>query len=558
MDDQKLENLLNLSLDATEEERDRSAILNIGYDADEKEWELILKYSGELGEIRALSRSVTELLNGYAVVTVRESEIERLSELSHVEYVEKPKRLYFQVENGKRVSCITEVQGARFLLSGSGVLIGIVDSGIDYNLTVFRRDDGRTRIRYLLDQSSGREYTSEEIDQALQEQDPEDQYRKVPVRDSSGHGTAVAGIAAQVAPESEFIIVKMGIPRWEGFPRTTELMRGVDYILRKAMELRMPVAVNLSFGNTYGAHNGQSLLERYLDSVSGMGKSCICVGAGNEGTGSGHASGMLESEEEIQIELAVQENETGLNVQIWKNYADEMEIMLISPSGIVIGPLQDNLGPQRFRADETELLLYYGKPSPYSTRQEIFLDFLPENGRITPGIWRIALIGGRIIDGRYDLWIPTSAVQNEGTGFTRPSSQVTVTIPATAARVITVGAYDARTFTYADFSGRGIAEESRFWENVKPDLAAPGVAVQSAEVGGGSAEYTGTSFAVPFVTGSAALLMEWGIVRGNDAFLYGEKVKAYLRKGAKPLPGLWEYPNNQVGYGALCLEQSIP
>lgn len=558
MDDQKLENLLNLSLDATEEERDRSSILNIGYDADEKEWELILKYSGELGEVREHSRSVTELLNGYAVVIVRESEIERISELSQVEYVEKPKRLYFQVETGKRVSCITEVQDARFLLSGAGVLIGIVDSGIDYNLAVFRRGDGHTKIRYLLDQSSGREYTSEEINQALQEQNPEDRYRKVPVRDSSGHGTAVAGIAAQVAPESELIVVKMGVPRQEGFPRTTELMRGVDYILRKAMELRMPVAVNLSFGNTYGAHNGQSLLERYLDSVSGMGKSCICVGAGNEGTGSGHASGMLESEEEIQIELAVQENETGINVQIWKNYADEMGVLLISPSGIVIGPLQENLGPQRFQAGEIELLLYYGKPSPYSTRQEIFLDFLPENGSITPGIWRIVLIGGRIIDGRYDLWIPTSTAQNEGTGFTRPSSQVTVTIPATAARVITVGAYDARTFTYADFSGRGITEESRFWENVKPDLAAPGVAVRSVEVGGGSAEYTGTSFAAPFAAGSAALLMEWGIVRGNDAFLYGEKVKAYLRKGAKPLPGLWEYPNNQVGYGALCLEQSIP
>ena len=126
------------------------------------------------------------------------------------------------------------------------------------------------------------------------------------------------------------------------------------------------------------------------------------------------------------------------------------------------------------------------------------------------------------------------------------------------AGAIIIGAYDARTFTYADFSGRGPADENTFWETAKPDLVAPGVAVRSVATGGGYAEYTGTSFAVPFVTGSAALLMEWGIIKGNDPYLYGEKVKAYLRRGARELPGFAEYPNNQVGYGRLCLERSLP
>lgn len=558
MNNQKLENLLNLSLNATEAERERSEVLDVGYDPIEKEWELIIKYSGNIDVIRPLVVDMMVLLNEYMIVTVRESMIDRLSALPQVEYIEKPKRLYFQIANGKRVSCINEVQGSRFSLSGKGVLIGIIDSGIDYSLDAFRRADGTTRIRYLWDQTNGNEYVLEEINQALNAGSSVERYRVVPSTDSSGHGTAVAGIAADVAPESELIVVKMGLPRQEGFPRTTELMRGVDYVIRKSIELGMPVVLNISFGNSYGAHNGQSLVERYLDSVAGLGRCCICVGAGNEGVGAGHASGILKTGEEHRIELAVQENESGLNVQIWKNYTDEMNITLVNPSGVQIGPLQEILGPQRFRVGQTELLLYYGKPSPYSTRQEIFIDFLPVNDYIASGLWQIVLTGNRVVDGRYDLWLPAGGVLNNGTGFTRPSAQVTMTIPATAGRVITVGAYDARTLTYVDFSGRGPMEENTFWETAKPDLVAPGVAVRSVAAGGGYAEYTGTSFAAPFVTGSAALLMEWGIIKGNDPYLYGEKVKAYLRRGARGLPGFTEYPNNQVGYGALCVERSLP
>ncbi|MEQ2547867.1 S8 family peptidase [Dorea ammoniilytica] len=559
MNNQKLENLLNLSLDADENERERSEILDVGYDPIEKEWELIVKYSGDIDVIRPLVMDMTVLLNEYMIVTVRESVIDQLSALPQVEYIEKPKRLYFQIANGKRVSCIdTVVQGSRLGLSGKGVLIGIIDSGIDYSLDIFLKADGSTRIRYLWDQTNRKEYMSKEINQALNAGNLEDRYRIVPGVDSSGHGTAVAGIAADVAPESELIVVKMGLPRQEGFPRTTELMRGVDYVIRKSIDLGMPVAVNISFGNSYGAHNGQSLVERYLDSVAGLGRCCICVGAGNEGVGAGHASGIVRTGEEQRTELAVQEKEAGLNVQIWKNYTDEMSITLVNPSGVQIGPLQEVLGPQRFRVGQTELLLYYGMPAPYSTRQEIFIDFLPVNDYIASGAWQIILAGNRVVDGRYDLWLPGGGVLNSGTGFTRPSAQATMTIPATASRVITIGAYDARTFTYAAFSGRGPADENTFWETAKPDLVAPGVAVRSMAAGGGYGEYTGTSFAVPFATGSAALLMEWGIIKENDPYLYGEKVKAYLRRGARELPGFAEYPNNQVGYGRLCLSESIP
>ena len=148
--------------------------------------------------------------------------------------------------------------------------------------------------------------------------------------------------------------------------------------------------------------------------------------------------------------------------------------------------------------------------------------------------------------GQYEMWLPSDNVLNRGTGFLFPTDATTLTIPSSASRAISVGAYDARTFAYADFSGRGF---TRLTNMVKPDLVAPGVEVMTTTVGGGYAAFTGTSFATPFVTGSAALLMEWGIVRGNDPYLYGEKVKAYLRRGAKKVPGLDEYPNREVGYG---------
>ena len=145
---------------------------------------------------------------------------------------------------------------------------------------------------------------------------------------------------------------------------------------------------------------------------------------------------------------------------------------------------------------------------------------------------------------------------SRGTQFLRRSPQVTLTIPSTAIRAITVGAYDSRNDTYADFSGRGFL---RSLDLVKPELAAPGVDVITVVPGGGYSARTGTSFAAPFVTGGAALLMEWGIVKGNDPYLYGEKVKAYLIRGARQLGiSAQEYPNRRVGYGALCVRSSLP
>ena len=428
---QKIENILNLALEATPEERERSGELETGYDPGTREWELIVKYSGTLEAAREIAVSVTELMNGYAVVVIREERIGELAGLTEIEFIEKPKSLYFEAEAGRQASCIDAVQFPPYSLSGRGILIGVVDSGIDYAHPAFRNEDGTTRIAALWDQTlpgsppegyaSGTEYTREEINAALAETDEGERFRTVPSRDMSGHGTAVAGIAAGngadsaglryrgAAPEAGLIVVKMGIPRTEGFPRTTELMTGVDYVIRKALDMRMPVAVNISFGNTYGSHDGTSLVERFLNDISDTWKNVICIGSGNEGAAAGHASGLVSDEEEAVQELAVQERETVLNVQIWKSYVDEMDISVVNPSGERVGPFREILGPQRFLLGNTELLIYYGEPKPYSVRQEIYISFLPVQSYVDSGVWRIILMPRRIVDGTYQMWLPAQA-----------------------------------------------------------------------------------------------------------------------------------------------------
>ena len=577
---QKLENLLNLALDADQGERERSEELDVGYDKEENVWELIVKYSGTLEAVRQTARSVTELLNGYAVIVIEEERIGQLAQLPEVEFIEKPKKLYFQTDVGRQVSCIDIVQDMPLSLRGKGTLIGIVDSGIDYENAEFRNEDGTTRIVSLWDQSvngrppagylAGTEYTREQIDAALATEDKEVRRQMVKTSDVSGHGTAVAGIAAGngrgsegrrfrgAAPEAELIIVKMGAPREGGFPRTTELMRGVDYIVCKAVELRRPVAINISFGNTYGSHDGTSLVERFLNDIADMWKNVICIGSGNEGASAGHVSGKVRRQISETVELAVQQREPALSIQIWKSYVDEMGVSVISPSGRQAGPFYEFLGAQRYILGDTELLIYYGEPKPYSVKQEIYLSLLPGKQYIESGVWKIVLTPGRIVDGEYQMWLPTQTSLNMGTAFLQPNSMSTLTIPSTASLAVTVAAYDARTFSYADFSGRGPAGMYEGENVLKPDIAAPGVRVTAPVPGGGYQSFSGTSFAAPFVTGSAALLMEWGIVRGNDPYLYGEKVKAYLRKGAKQLAGYERWPNALLGYGALCVRDSLP
>lgn len=587
MNSQKLENLLNLALDSSAEEREKSLDLDIGYDREEEKWELIVKYNGDLKRLDGPVIEIEELIAGYAIVTIPQNLIESFVELEEVEYVEMPKRLYFSLQRGKEASCIFPVTVREPYLSGRGTLVAVIDSGIDYGRMDFRNRNGSSRIKYLWDQSLtpeegrgmlppegyriGVEFNQQQINEAL-EAEGEERFRLLPSLDVTGHGTAVAEIAAGnglssgeqyagVAPDADLIVVKLGNPRQESFPKTTELMRALDYVVKKSVELAEPVAINLSFGNTYGAHDGTSLLERFIDNVSEIGRNVICVGSGNEGAAGGHTAGIVK--DAVRVELAIAPYERSVNVQLWKEYVDIFRITVISPSGERQIVDTGQAGTIRLTMERTQLLIYIGEPAPYSVNQEIFFDFLPKQNYIDSGVWTFLLEPVKIVTGNYYYYLPSSVVLNSGTRFFTPAPEVTFTIPSTSRKVITVGAYHTIYDSYADFSGRGYLLENRMEglianESIKPDLVAPGVDIAISDGQGGMQTVTGTSFAAPFVTGAAALMMEWGIVRGNDPFLYGEKVKAYLRRGARHLRGERELPNDKIGYGALCVENSLP
>lgn len=648
---QKLEELLQLALQTSEDVREQTEDLNVGFNTENRTWELIVKYHGSLDALEPLNIQVEYLIAGFALLTVPEQLVDSVAELEEIEYVEKPKRFFYGVEMPADSSCIAQVTFRNPFLTGAGVLIAVLDSGIEARLPEFRKRDGSTRIRYLWDQTltpdapetaeaenadgnlprrppdgfrTGVEFDSDQINRALEAPTLQQQFQLLPSTDTTGHGTAVAGIAAGnsasyqgTASEADLLIVKLGQPDVNSFPRTTEVMRGVTYAIRRAMQLKMPVVINLSFGNTYGAHDGSSLLERFLDNAAEMGRTVICVGSGNEGNSSGHLSGSLLDEtytgnrmdgiiagtgsgigsgrttgnifgsspgalstdnapsvpsrmgdavaRPASVELAVAEYERSLNVQLWKNYCDIYRIYLRSPGGQEAQlPRMINGGKYTLRLEQTEILVYFGEPAPYAVPEEIYFELLPlERNYINSGVWTIRLEPERAVTGRYYFYLPSSAVRSSGTGFYRSTPEVTLTIPSTAAKVLSVGAYDSTYEAYADFSGRGYADANRTIGVVaaglaKPDLAAPGVGILAPDIYGGYTPFTGTSFATPIVAGSAALLMEWGIVRGNDPFLYGEKVKAYLRAGARALRGENVYPNSRVGWGGLCVSTSLP
>ena len=562
MADQKLENLLNISLQATKEEREKSEELGIGYDPEQNTWELIVRYTGSLDglRIRYPQIRIRELLNQYAVLIVPETLVDAVSQETVIEYVEKPKQLYFELQAGKAASCINAVQQGMnnpFGLFGKGTIVAVIDTGIRAESMEFRNADGSTRILNIWDQTTGTEYDRSQIDEALQNETKDT--AGIPGTDVLGHGTQVAAIAcgsSGVAAQADILVVKLGLAAKNGFPRTTQLMEALDYVVRKAIDYGKPLAVNISFGNNYGDHTGSSLLENFINDIADSWKCSICIGSGNEGLGAVHTGGTLTEDMEETVEFAVSSYETGLSIQIWKDYWDDIAVEIIAPSGRNLGRIQENSRVSRIRYEDMELLTYFGEPSPFRIRQEIYIDMIPQTVYIQSGLWKLRLIPRSIRNGRYDMWLPAQGALNFGTGFTSPDSASTFTIPSAAAKAVTVGAYDAGTGSAAPFSGRGYIVEIGGSLMVKPELAAPGVNVLVPSVSG-MARVSGTSYATPFVTGSAALLMEWGIVRGNDAFLYGEKLKAYLIKGAEPLAGA-AVPDTQTGWGRLCLKNSLP
>lgn len=541
----KFEPMLNLALETRPAERLQTEELNLGFDAQTKDWEVIVKYHGSLEDLESQGIRVEKLQLGYGILTVPEEKMTLLEEAEQIEYVEKPKSYYYSDMMPAEEPCTAAALAAPPYLSGQGILIAILDSGVNVRRPEFLTENKTTRILGYLDFTEGREYSKEQLDDGLQGKG------QLPSLAGTEHGTAVAGVAAGfyrgennsysgIAYKSSLLVINLGQPG-SSFFQTANIMRGVDYALKQAEIRRMPLVLNLSFGNNFGSHRGDSLLERYLDSVSQIGKTAICVGAGNEGLGNGHYVG---KNGEYRASFMVGNYERRLSLQIWKPFHGRTNLFVTSPDGQkeqLSASLQS--GKYILSMGNSRILVYFGEPTPYTGLQEIYLEWVGEEF-IQSGIWTI------LGEGPCDLYLNSQAVLSGNTGFLNPDPNGTLTIPATADRVISVGAYDWNYNSYAGFSGRG------FENSQKPNLVAPGVGIR-VPWGEGYLAASGTSFATPMVSGAAAILMEQGIVRGKDPYLYGEKLRAYLCGGATPFDGKLFSFSEKTGWGALCLKNSL-
>ena len=526
----------------------------------EKEIEVVI-ISGD--NVDNISQTVDNLggkyLNlgyNFGIVTIPVDKIIDLALVPTIQYIEFPKNLYTTDFESNRASCITQISKVNGL-NGKGTIVGFLDTGIDYTHPAFINADGTTRIEYIYDLSlGGAVYSKAQINEALNTENP---YDIVPSRDDVGHGTHVAGIACAggnisskyygVAPESSIIMVKVARGL---FTLSTEIMKGIKFLIDKSKELNMPLAINISLSTNDGAHNGSSLLEQYISTVSTLERVTIVIAAGNEGEAAHHVGGNLEGINEIFFNVSSDESTVVLN--LYKSLLPSVSIELISPSGGSTGEIAVKEGFQEGAIGNSRYSIYLTGPKPFDVSGEIGIIIRGINEYITPGQWKISLRKLNNYDGTFDMWLPISEGLNINTKFVNPVDYNTLGIPATVRNVISVGSYNYLVDTISPFTGRGQIYEGQY---IKPDIVAPGEGIYSAIPNRSFDKKTGTSMATPQVTGSAALMMQWGIVNRNDPYLYGERLKYFLMLGSKKGRRDISYPDPSWGYGELCLRDSF-
>lgn len=520
------------------------------------DYEVIVKYNGDITFLeQELGVSVELLGYNYAIITAdTPQKVDNLLNYTQIEYVEKPFILETQDTQSLSSTGITEFK-ERTKLTGKGTLLGLIDSGIDYNIPIFKDKDGNSKILYYWDQSidgnppngfkEGTLYTNEDINKAINGE------IQIPISSTSTHGTHTAGIACSVANEADMIVVRVGRRQTDTFSKSTEFMRAIKFVLDRALELQRPIAINISYGSNEGSHRGESLFEQYIDQMCSFWKNNIVVAAGNNATKAGHKRINIKNDEnnDTLVEMEVGQNEKILNINIWPSFVDDFNLYLVSPTGKSTQPISQDSGLIKNIIGNTRINGVFYPIAPYSLSRRITIE-LKSDTEIIPGIWTLLFTPIKLVDGNVDIYLPTSEGITIDTRFLEPSKVLTVTVPGTASKVITVGSFNSRTDVVSTFSGEGDIDGGI----IKPDLLAPGEEIVSYLPGGSTGALTGTSMATPHVTGVCSLLMQWGIVEGNDLFLYSQKVKSVLIEYARRNPQ-YTYPNNSRGYGFLDLSR---
>lgn len=477
-------------------------------------------------------------------------------------------------------SGILSVQREPLNLTGRGCILCCIDTGIDYTSPAFRNEDGTTRILAIWDQTVqdgpaptglyfGTEYTREQINEALQAEDP---YSIVPSRDTLEHGSIVAGVAAGsnlengsvylgAAPQADILVVKLKqckpylreyyyLP--EDVPAYSEgdIMLAIRYADTFAEAFRRPVVVCLGLGTSMGDHDGNCFLARYLNCMGGHRSRVFVVAGGNEGNSAHHFFGQISTDtgraDSYQdVEVRVAEGVAGFIMEFWGTVPDLFNVAIRSPGGETISPVRLGIESQtthRFIYERTEIIIQSVLVEANSGEQLVVFRV----SRPTQGIWNFRVAAaGRLHTGNFNMWLPITKFMTAECYFLRPDPYTTLTEPSYATRVISVSTYNDMNDSFFLESGRGFARMGR----VCPDIAASGVNISTIH-----GRRTGSSLAAALTAGAAAQFMQWAVVEGNSLLAETEEVRNYFIQGAVRTPET-SYPSREWGYGRLNLRR---
>lgn len=538
----------------------------------------------------ARTRCVNLVSQEYAIVHAPLSGVLPLSFTQHT-YSAIPKLYGLQDTTALEAAGILPVFSQPNLMStGQGILIGMIDTGIDYTNPLFQNPDGTSRILRLWDQTIesentpeavagfqpfyGTVYSQEDLNRALTSEQP---LELVPSTDTSGHGTFLAGVAAGrqiqspttfsgAAPDAALAVVRLkpakqylreffAVPPDADAYQENDIMAAVAFLLGIAGQYQMPLVLCLGVGTSQGSHSGISPLAMQLQALSATrGFACV-TGAGNETGFRHHYFGNLSPDQEYEdVELRVADSTSGFSMELWADVSELYTVGFVSPSGEVIERIPMTVGQETtisFQLDATRILISYQITESSSGR---FLAFLRFTGP-APGIWHIRVYPTLFVSGQFHIWLPMQGFLTEDTGFLRPDPDITITDPGNAPLLLTVSTYNHVTGSLYIHSSRGFTATGQ----IKPDFAAPGVEVQGPGIPPGTSRLsrqTGSSVATAITAGAVACLFSWGFTQGNDITLTSISVKSILIRGAERKEA-FRYPNRQWGYGTLNLYQAF-
>jgi len=474
-------------------------------------------------------------------------------------------------------SGITQIQNVPNLsLLGQGVLIGMIDTGIDYTHEAFKNSDGTTKIISIWDQTInntdampmgfyyGTEYSQDQIDLALTNSNP---FSIVPSIDNNGHGTYLAGIAAGsknktakfsgVAPESRIVVVKLKtakqfiknfflIPSEADCYQENDIMLGIRYLLSAAQKLSRPISICIGLGTSQGSHESRDALSTYLTTIADQNGIGVSIAAGNEGDSGHHYSAIVEEKIGYDtVELKVGINNKGFSMELWGNSPNIFSIDILSPSGQYIPRIPARLKEVReinFIFDNTKIFINYELVEPQTGDELILIRFQNPSA----GVWRFRVYSSFNLEPKFHIWLPITNFIDNNTIFLKPDPYCTITSPGNSLIPITATAYnhvDKRIYVNAS---RGFSRSN----TINLDFAAPGVDMIGPELKNIYTLKSGTSISAAFTAGVVAMFLEWGIVKGNQKQLNTIQIKRILIRGANRNPSI-TYPNKDWGYGIL-------